>query len=661
MRFAVSLLVFICVASLIGTVLQQNQPANTYIDRFGPFWFEVFDKFSIWQIYNSWWFLLIMTFLVVSTTICVLRNAPKMLRDARTFREYVRASSLRAFHHRVEADSGLAPDAVLERAQGWLRANGYRYKVRRDEAGMMLAAKKGGANRLGYIFAHTAIVVICLGGLLDSELPVRIQAWLGGKSPITQNMLISEVPESGRLPAANPSFRANMMVPEGSRSSTAIVTVDNGVLVQPLPFTLKLDKFLVDYYSTGMPSSFKSEVEVTDPQSGDSFRRTIEVNEPLRYKGVTVYQSGFDDGGSKLRLTGYPLVGPGSAPFDVSGIVGEGAEITPTGQAKTGPLQVKFTGLRVINVENLGTGEAPQAKPMMEHVAAVTGSAAGSKNENLINVGPSVQYSITGADGQSHEFTSYMLPMTLDDSLVFLVGVRRSAAEPFRYVRIPADEKGSMREFMQLRAALANPALVDAAARGFAARNANGTLQAPLLEKAAKGALDAFRTEGFDGIIARVPEQERERVLGFAVPMIQLSLAQLRDIVREQNGLPPIDTAGDGAIAADRWVQSALLALANLPDFPAPVLMTLTSFEHVQASVFQVARSPGKNTVYLGSLFLIIGIFTMFYVRDRRIWIWIRRRDEGSGLLAAMTSQRRTLDFNHEFERFREAFKRIVT
>lgn len=47
MRFAISLLVFICVASLIGTVLPQNQGTNTYVDQFGPFWFAVFDRFSI--------------------------------------------------------------------------------------------------------------------------------------------------------------------------------------------------------------------------------------------------------------------------------------------------------------------------------------------------------------------------------------------------------------------------------------------------------------------------------------------------------------------------------------------------------------------------------------------------------------------------------------
>src|SRR3546814_12256518 len=109
--------------------------------------------------------------------------------------------------------------------------------------------------------------------------------------------------------ARNPSVRSNMLVPEGLQSSSGIISVDDGVLVQPLPFTRKLNKFRVDYYSTGMPSSFKSEVKVTDPETGKSFNQTIEVNEPLRYKGVTVYQSSFDDGGSKVQLEGYPQIG----------------------------------------------------------------------------------------------------------------------------------------------------------------------------------------------------------------------------------------------------------------------------------------------------------------------------------------------------------------
>lgn len=661
MRFAVSLLMFICVASLIGTVLMQNQAANTYIDQFGPFWFAVFDKFSIWHIYNSWWFLLIMAFLVISTSICVLRNSPKMVRDARSFREYIRGNSLRSFHHRVETVSTATPAENLSRVQQWLSTQGYKSKVRHDGDSMLLAAKKGSANRLGYIFAHTAIVIICVGGLLDSELPVRLQVWFGGKVPITDNMLISEVPTSGRLSLANPSFRANMLVPEGAQTSTGVISVDDGVLVQPLPFSLKLNKFVVDYYSTGMPSSFKSDVEVTDPDTGKTFSQTIEVNEPLRYKGVTVYQSSFDDGGSKLQLVGYPLGGANNQPFDIQGVVGKATQISVNSGHQETPLAIDFSGLRVINVENLAGDTLPQPKAVIEHVAAVTGSAAGAKNDHLKNVGPSVQYRIVGSDGQAHEYTNYMLPVVLDGSSVFLAGVRETASQPYRYIRIPADADHSVVEFMNIRAALTNPALLNEAAARFAAKNANSDLQQPLLTKAAVGALETFSKAGFNGIIEKVPEPDREKVLGFAVPMIQLSLTELRDIVREQAGKPVVDRSGAAGPEADAWVQMTLLALANLPDYPAPVFMTLKSFEQVEASVFQVARSPGKNTVYLGCLFLIIGVFSMFYIRDRRIWVWIRPKGQGSEMLAAMTSQRRTLDFNHEFDRFKEAFKRLST
>src|SRR3546814_1883906 len=104
-------------------------------------------------------------------------------------------------------------------------------------------------------------------------------------------MLISQVPASGRLSVANPSFRASVLVPEGGQASTAVVMVGDGALVQPLPFTLKLKKFLIDYYSTGMPSRFASEVEVTDPETGKTFDSTIEVNEPRSEEHTSELQS----------------------------------------------------------------------------------------------------------------------------------------------------------------------------------------------------------------------------------------------------------------------------------------------------------------------------------------------------------------------------------
>ena len=482
MRFAVSLLMFICVASLVGTVLQQNRSSNNYIDQFGPFWFEVFDKFSIWHVYNSWWFLLIMGFLVVSTSVCLIRNAPKMLRDARSFREHVREGSLRAFPHRVETTEPTGVPQTVTGLKALLGRMGYAVRVREAQDGVLLAAKKGSANRLGYVFAHAAMVIICIGGLLDSELPVRLQVMFGGKQPIVENMLISEVPESGRLSVNNPSFRASVLVPEGGQASTAVVMVGDGALVQPMPFTLKLKKFIVDYYSTGMPSRFASEVEVTDPDTGKTFDSTIEVNEPLRFKGMTVYQSSFDDGGSTVVLKGYPLVGVNDATFSVDGTVGKTSELTA--QTAKGPrsMGIEVTAMRPINVEDLTRGDPKGAdQSFAEHVASVAGSAAGKKNENLRNVGPSVEYKLIDDAGQAHEFQNYMLPVELDGAAVFLAGVRNNAGEPFRYLRIPADDDSSIAEFMRLRATLADPAARKEAARRVAERTSpSGADRQPL-------------------------------------------------------------------------------------------------------------------------------------------------------------------------------------
>lgn len=658
MRFAISLLVFICVASLIGTVLAQNQPLNTYIDQFGPFWVALFDKFTIWNIYNTWWFIAIMGFLVVSTSLCVWRNTPRMLKDSRAFREHVRGSSLRAFPNRIEVNSDHTPQANLAPIETWLKSHGYAHKVRNDDDGSyMVAAKKGGLNRLGYIFGHLSIVVICVGGLLDSELPIRIQVWLGDKAPITENMFISEVPASGRLSLANPSYSANMLLPEGAKTGHAIVSYGDGVLVQPIPFVVDLKEFVIDYYSTGMPSNFQSVVEVIDEELGERFTQLIEVNEPLRYRGVTIYQSGFDDGGSKLRLGVHPLSGESAEPMRVQATVGD--VNSPIVYNDNGDqVTASFTELRVFNVEDLSDG-TPQPKVFAEHVAAVSGSGVRANNDHLTNVGPSLHYKLTTNDGQSFDYVNYMAPMMLDDFPVFLLGMRKNEADFFRYVRIPSDANGSMEEFMQLRAAANNPELLKLAAKRFALRN--GQMDAgSMMEIAAYKTVETFMKRGFNGIIEPVPEAERERILALTVPMLQMTLLELRNIAREENGLAPINYSAEKGEYEEQWVQLALLAFANLPDYPAPVVISLDGFDQVQASVFQVARSPGMYIVYTGSLMLTIGIFVMIYIRDRRIWVWVRPDENGSVLTAAMTSQRRNLDFQQEFQRFQAAFSRLA-
>src|SRR5690606_17695892 len=102
MRFAVSLLTVLGIASIIGTVLKQNEPYTNYIVQFGQFWFEVFEVLGLYDVYHSVWFLLILVFLVASTSLCVYRNSPTMLKEMRVWREHATEKSLRAFSHQHE-------------------------------------------------------------------------------------------------------------------------------------------------------------------------------------------------------------------------------------------------------------------------------------------------------------------------------------------------------------------------------------------------------------------------------------------------------------------------------------------------------------------------------------------------------------------------------
>jgi len=75
MRFAVSLLTVLGIASIIGTVLKQNEPYENYIIKFGQFWFNFFESLGLYDVYHTGWFLSILLFLVISTSLCIYRNS----------------------------------------------------------------------------------------------------------------------------------------------------------------------------------------------------------------------------------------------------------------------------------------------------------------------------------------------------------------------------------------------------------------------------------------------------------------------------------------------------------------------------------------------------------------------------------------------------------
>ena len=242
--------------------------------------------------------------------------------------------------------------------------------------------------------------------------------------------------------------------------------------------------------------------------------------------------------------------------------------------------------------------------------------------------------------------------------------MRENPAEELRYLRVPADPEGTMDTFLNLRQAMQNKALAEKAARAYVQKAVDVSrpeLAEPLTQSALK-ALELFagqdsKIKGPEGkplgglqaisnfMDSNVPEAERERAGEVLVRILNGVLFELAQQVRQQAGHKPFEN--DEKTQA--FMTQSVFSLSDAQFYPAPVIFMMKDFTQVQASVFQVARAPGKNIVYLGCLFLIIGVFAMLYVRDRRIWIWLTPSNGASHANMALSTNRKTMDGDREF------------
>ena len=428
MNLAISLLVAIAIASAIGTILQQNQPYNDYIIKFGPYWFEVFAALDLYDVYSAPWFLSIMGFLLLSTGVCVYRNAPKMVREMRRWREDVQCNSLKSFPNNCNWQSQAAPRAAADDIAQLLSQRGYQVRcdtrLQGDSAASQLViARRGGLNRIGYLFTHIAIVVICVGGLLDSRLPLKVGEWVGTVRAEVLNLPVSQVPAISWLPGWNPSFRGSVEVVEGGVTDKVFVSLRDGYLVQQLPFSIEVEDFRVEHHLTGQPKSFESDLRIHDQDLAEPLQTTIEVNHPLIYKGYAIYQSSFGDGGSLLRIRLWSLdrnIGQ-SAPIEAHVNTARGII------DNKGEKQLEFTDFRLFNINPVtdGDGEVEQR-----------------------NFGPSMLFRVRNAAGQAREYFNYMVPVEWEGQRVLLSGVRDSPSDPYRFLHIPVDTDDSIQRFL---------------------------------------------------------------------------------------------------------------------------------------------------------------------------------------------------------------------
>ncbi len=608
MNLAVTLLMMLAIASVIGTVLQQDQNFQDYIIEFGPFWTQVFNTLGLFHVYGAAWFILVLLFLLVSTTTCVSRNGPTFMQDMKQFSEKL---SINAYKHQPYSETYTVENFEPEKAALLLKEKGFKTKIYQRNNGITVAGMKGRFNRLGYIFTHASIIIICIGALFDSNLLLKFREMTGGLVAETRAIPVNDIPAKSWLGEDNFSFRGSVNVVEGQKTDVLFLPYERGFLVQKLPFSIEVKEFRIKYYDTGMPKSFESDIVLTAPDLKKPIVKTIRVNQPLYYKNYAIYQSSFGDGGSELSLKVHPLLAPEPKSFTLKTTV----DSTEPLKTPLGTFNVEFSSFRMFNIV-----------PSTKEEKAKTG-------KKVHNNGPSIGFKVRNDQGKAWEYDNFMLPSKQDNRYFFMTGVRDTPTKPFRYLFIPADEKKSNNRFFQFLAVVNNPIKTNKFIREAIPKTDKVDPQVYRLQiRLLNQLLVLFRQKGFEGINEfvekSVPKAEQKKVRDYYLSQTSTALQILYlGFLKETYGK---DYVKNDVISNfdSQWFEDALVVINTIPLYGPPMYFELTGFKQIDSTGLQITKSPGKNIVYLGSTFLIIGVFFLFYLRQKRVWIAYSETDK---------------------------------
>lgn len=277
LRFAIALLLAIALFSISGTVIEQEQSAAFYQANypeapalFGFLTWKVILAIGLDHVYKTWWFLSLMILFGSSLATCTFTRQFPALKAARTWKFYDRPRQFEKLALSAMVPTSATAASLAPLAQALAQK---RFKVFQSDNA--LYARKGLAGRIGPIVVHASMILILLGAIWGTFTGFMAQ----------------------ELVPSGDTFRVQNIVQAGSWASPQI----------PKDWSMRVNRFWIDYTSTGDIDQFYSDLSVLDNQGQEIDRKTIHVNQPLKHQGVTVYQTDWAIAAVKVRVNNSPI------------------------------------------------------------------------------------------------------------------------------------------------------------------------------------------------------------------------------------------------------------------------------------------------------------------------------------------------------------------
>jgi cytochrome c biogenesis protein len=256
LKLVIALLLVLSVLSVVGTVIEQNKPLQEYYRLFRPETVELFLKLGLLDMYRSWWFTSCLALLALSVLACTMERYPSIMKGLKTANVVLDEKLEAGFKDPAKIKYHLPEEMVEKRVTDLVK------KI--FPAGPMITqttdAKhffydKGKYTRLSFLLTHLSILMIFIGAIGGSIF----------------------------------GFKGYVNINEGSTIATIQTRQGEN---KPLNFGVRCNSFNADYYETGAPKDYVSDLSVIR-DGKEVLRQTIRVNDPLTYEGITFYQSSF--------------------------------------------------------------------------------------------------------------------------------------------------------------------------------------------------------------------------------------------------------------------------------------------------------------------------------------------------------------------------------
>jgi cytochrome c biogenesis protein len=247
----------LAIASIIGTIIPQKEQTGFYIQKYGAKTAEVFRLLNIPDMYNSWWFLSLLSLFSINLIICSLDRFPTVWKMVTMDNLATKVNRLEKMQPRHTFASAKPLSEAAPLVEQTMTEAGWKPDKADQEGGTLLFSQKTPWVRLGVYIVHVSILVIFVGAIIGTLF--------GAKGSV----MIRET-------TTTPYYYG---FGSGER--------------KPLGFDLRVDKFSLTYYDTGTPKEYRSDLTVVD-NGQEVLKKSIVVNDPLQYKGFTFYQSSYE-------------------------------------------------------------------------------------------------------------------------------------------------------------------------------------------------------------------------------------------------------------------------------------------------------------------------------------------------------------------------------